>query len=599
MSGRVLKMLRFCLQWSKNGRLDSDKPRLPGTFRSVVGERFCFSYDDSHSLKRIVSEQEGGRVRIGVPKLYLDATVARANLGAALSEGGDIFRRRSAYYLVVEFDEAAGCLTLVTDPFGQLGIFYHDGPGRAIFATDPRFILQSLGSLEFNDEGLLDFVNFGCTVGGKTLFKGIRQLGGASEIAIDARGSRHSVYWASRVRDERSTERVPKVAEGVEVIEEATLKSISGVGDVGIALSAGLDSRLITAALAGRVPGLRTYHATGYGERRETERIAKIAGLPYETIDLSKQDWSSFVREYSALSFGHLHWNQFWGMRLADCISAAANPPRALLNGYMFDGLFNCWHTPLSRHNRRVNEDEVLRLMRAFYPLPSEDLLLQIYDREIVDRIMSSFEANIIEFFESNRSLGIFELQENYYLQNRGRNYTSAMFRYAENFVEESVCPALEPEIYSLALSLPLEQRWSGDFYRKLFIEGYEKYARVRYPKMGGNLLGGDGMGTRLRNRLEKELKYYSRKLSQGRLQLFTGRAINYYRFMRDKKFRRLYLRLLEESQLQRRGYLAANAHANIVRLLDGGKKNMMWHLQTLLTVDLFLHTYFGSNRSE
>ncbi|UCF20780.1 MAG: hypothetical protein JSU87_05060 [Gemmatimonadota bacterium] len=588
-------MLRFCLQWSKNGPLEKDGPGLPGSFRHAIGERFSFSYDDSRSLKRVLTEREGGRVRIAVPKLFVDDPGARAGLTAALSGGGDVFQRRSAYYLAVDIDEAGSCLTLINDPFGQLIVFEYEDHHRIIFATDPEFILQQLGSVEFNDEGLLDFVNFGCTVGGKTLFKGIGQLAGASEIAIGPEGSRRSTYWTSRVRDETSADPVPEVAEGVEAIESAVLKSVTGVEKVGIALSAGLDSRLITAALAGQTPGLRTFHADGYGERRETERIAKIARVPYKPLDLSKQDWSKIVRRYSALTFGHLHWNQFWGMRLADCISSEAQPPEALLNGYMLDGLFNCWHTPLSRDNRGVNEGEVLDIMRRFYPVPSDDLLLQIYDREVVGRIKSSFEANILRYFEANSSLGIFELQENFYLQNRGKNYTSAMFRYAENFVDESVVPALEPEIYSIAMRLPLEQRWSGDFYRRVFIDAYQEYARVRYPKLGGNLISDNSQGVRLKSRLVKTLRYHSRALSKGRLQIFTGKSINYYRFMRDKKYRRLYLQLLEDSQLQRRGYLARSASANIVRLLDSGNKNMMWHLQTLLTVDMFLHNYFGA----
>ncbi len=107
--------------------------------------------------------------------------IASELLEAYQSEGDDFVPKLNGLFSGVLIDRKRNCALLFNDRYGVERIYFHESNGDFYFASEAKALLRVLPELrQFDDEGVADFLTFGCTLDNRTLFRNIRCLPGGS-----------------------------------------------------------------------------------------------------------------------------------------------------------------------------------------------------------------------------------------------------------------------------------------------------------------------------------------------------------------------------------------------------------------------------------
>ena len=175
-------------------------------------------------------------------------------------------------------------LFLARDPFGIKPLYYANWSGGFAFASEIKPLLDFPGIKSQADAGrVYDFLVTGLTdSGSRTMFAGIQQLlpGSWFELGIDGRGAaRFGKYWTPHPGPVADI----SFAEATDRLRELFLKNVrlhlrSDV-PVGAALSGGVDSSAIVAAMRQVQGPALQIHTFTYGDRSPVLNEEKWAGL--------------------------------------------------------------------------------------------------------------------------------------------------------------------------------------------------------------------------------------------------------------------------------------------------------------------------------
>jgi len=240
-----------------------------------------------------------GNGRRGTPSTAPDA--ADSLLARYQVEGERFVASLNGLFSGLLVDTRQRCVLLFNDRYGSERLFVHEKDGAVYFASEAKALLRVLPELRaFDDTGVADFLTFGSTLEGRTLFRGVQMLPGASLWRL-APGStpRRSRYF------------LPDEWEGQDPLgdEEFEARFIETFGRVlphylaseralGISLTGGLDTRMIMACLPSGAAGPPCYtYAAAVGDTldvRIARRVAAMSGLAHHALRVP----SDFTAEY-------------------------------------------------------------------------------------------------------------------------------------------------------------------------------------------------------------------------------------------------------------------------------------------------------------
>jgi len=219
--------------------------------------------------------------------LVCDGRMGRAALAALLAmEKPDWSRLGGQFVALVH---RGGRTRLFTDYFGAFQLF-HDAQMR-LFSTSLLAAVQALPRLSFDPQGVYEFAFNVVPIGDDTIFAELKTLGPDRLLELDADG----------VRSEEAAKPLPiaetmppeaRAAAHRDRLMAIVSAHVRQFGDhVRCALSGGLDSRLVLAALraAGCRPHLFVYGGPDSADVRIAREIAAAEGLEIEWID--KEAW--------------------------------------------------------------------------------------------------------------------------------------------------------------------------------------------------------------------------------------------------------------------------------------------------------------------
>src|SRR5665647_1920952 len=204
------------------------------------------------------------------------------------------------------WDEKRKGLFLARDHFGIKPLYYADD-GRTIRVASEVKALLAGGSIDTTPDeiGQRGFLVWGHVPEPRTMYRGIRALAAGSTMWIDRDGARPPRLYAdlAEMLAASDAERVTMDEhERAERLRTAMLDSVKhhlvADVDVGVFLSAGIDSSVL-AALAAEAGGrLRTvtlgfaeYRGTPYDETPVAEAVAKQLGAEHSTIWVTRADF--------------------------------------------------------------------------------------------------------------------------------------------------------------------------------------------------------------------------------------------------------------------------------------------------------------------
>jgi asparagine synthase (glutamine-hydrolysing) len=216
-------------------------------------------------------------------------------------EGNRFFEKLNGLFIGLLIDKRQGKAFLFNDRYGVERIYWYETEDATFFASEAKAILSVLpGTRSFDEQGVAEFLTFGCTLGQRTLFRGVQLLPGASVWSFEDGKCQRKKYFSPETWESQPI--LPAeafVAEFQETFQRILPRYFESESRIGISLTGGQDSRMIMACLpkAGEKPVCYTFS----GEKRNTldallaARVAKVCGLEHQILRIGPDFFSDFA----------------------------------------------------------------------------------------------------------------------------------------------------------------------------------------------------------------------------------------------------------------------------------------------------------------
>lgn len=198
-------------------------------------------------------------------------------------------------------DRTQQTITLFNDRYGMHRLFFHEAEDSLYFAAEAKAILAVLPELRRPDERALgEFVALSCVLEDRTVFHGIEALPAGSAWIFRNRGlERKSKYFSPSDWENEENLDSEAYVEGLKSAFSGNLPLyFEGPGRVGIALTGGLDTRVIMACHPPAPGAISTFTFGGvYRDSQDVtiaREIAKLARQSHQVITVGDEFLSRF-----------------------------------------------------------------------------------------------------------------------------------------------------------------------------------------------------------------------------------------------------------------------------------------------------------------
>jgi asparagine synthase (glutamine-hydrolysing) len=194
-------------------------------------------------------------------------------------------------------------VSLFNDRYGMDRLYYHERDDAFFFASEAKALLRILPELRaFDQDGLTDFLRYGCTLKWNTLFRGVKVLPAASVWTFAGDTCKRRSYFDPATWERQATDN----AEAFQLDFEETLTRVLprylSTEEIGISLTGGLDTRMMMTC--GRSLPARVTSYTFAGPHGDTvdvrlaRRVAAACRIPHHVIRIT-DDWFSRFESFA------------------------------------------------------------------------------------------------------------------------------------------------------------------------------------------------------------------------------------------------------------------------------------------------------------
>lgn len=225
------------------------------------------------------------------------------------ARGDKFFEELNGLFSGLLIDRRQKKVFLFNDRFGMERIYWHETAEAFYFATEAKALLRVLPELrEFDADGVAHFFGVGCTMGWRSLFRGIQLLPGGSLWKFEGNGCRKEKYFSPS-----SWENQPMLkAEDYEEQFAATFKKIlpqyfAAHVPMGVALTGGFDTRMMLACRPELMVKPVCYTFAGVDHRtlddKIAARVAAACGLDHQLLPLKNDFFTDFAEHVDRTVF--------------------------------------------------------------------------------------------------------------------------------------------------------------------------------------------------------------------------------------------------------------------------------------------------------
>jgi asparagine synthase (glutamine-hydrolysing) len=248
---------------------------------------------------------------------YLDSETATRlrNSGNSLDEsnalylldlycelGDDLLTRLNGWYCGLIVNLRTKRIILFNDRYGMSRIYFHEGKDEFIFASEAKSLLKIRSALRTIDpEGLAEYLRYSCVTTNRSLFKGISLLPYASMLEFEAGAPvrRRRYFQFSEWEAQPSIDPTEFYSKFAETVTRVFPAYVQDPENVALSLTAGLDTRLVVAALGEHHKARSSYTFGGpWGELydiRTARELSTLYNQPFKAIRVN----GDFLRNFS------------------------------------------------------------------------------------------------------------------------------------------------------------------------------------------------------------------------------------------------------------------------------------------------------------
>jgi len=198
-------------------------------------------------------------------------------------------------------DKSRGAASLFNDRYGMHRIYYHEAKNAFYFAAEAKAILALRPELRDLDPiGAGEFVSCGCTLEGRTLFKGVSLLPGASKWTFrDGSLKTKEKYFEIKEWESHGPLDSESYYQEIRSVFSRNLpRYFEGQQHIGMSLTGGLDTRMVLAWHKPQPGALPCYTYGGMrGDCQDVvvaRKVAQAFGQPHEVIRAGEEFLAEF-----------------------------------------------------------------------------------------------------------------------------------------------------------------------------------------------------------------------------------------------------------------------------------------------------------------
>jgi len=292
--------------------------------------------------------------------------------------GAKMMSRLRGMFAFAVLDQTKRTLLIARDHFGQKPLYYTASHGRLAFASELKCLLAlPWVSREIDEGAFLDWVAWLSLPAPRTHLKHVRKLpaGCALEVSLDAPDRAEAKrYWQYDLNAEPD---LTDPTAAVEALDAALADSIAvhlrADVPLGVLLSSGLDSRVVTAYAQEQMGGTMQTFTVGFGDEDSefigAARTAREIGSQHHQLQLGARDFAE--------SMDRVAWHLDEPIGDPACFAVlrvcelARQHVKVLLSGEGSDELFGGYDARYSGMLATMARTNSLRRWRALLPRPS------------------------------------------------------------------------------------------------------------------------------------------------------------------------------------------------------------------------------------
>lgn len=220
---------------------------------------------------------------------FEDAPVHGARLRDRYAKEGDAFvSSLNGLFSGLLIDTRQHRALLFNDRYGIERLYWHETPDALYFASEAKALLRVLPALRaFDDEGVAQFLAYGCTLDHThTFFRNTKLTGGGCLWTLSrGRAAQKDRYFSPESWENQEQMEASAFLDAFEeTLRQVTPKYFCAPEDIGIALTGGLDTRMVLAFRPSQTPLIKSYTYVG---RKGTTRDATTARQVADTCGFS------------------------------------------------------------------------------------------------------------------------------------------------------------------------------------------------------------------------------------------------------------------------------------------------------------------------
>ncbi|MAF85634.1 MAG: hypothetical protein CL875_04060 [Dehalococcoidales bacterium] len=220
--------------------------------------------------------------------------------------GKDFVKQLNGTFAIAIYDIKQQKLLVVNDRYGLRPLYYAVDGTRVLIASEVKAMLQIEPKSKLNDEAIADWFFFGKLLGNKTFFKNVNILPPASILEYSDGKLHIEKYWDFEF-DETTNISDDELAEGLaSSFRKSVARRLTGNHRYGLALSGGLDSRAIAAAMDDNASQVKafTFGVKGCDEVRIAHIVAEKLGMKHHIVELNPDELPPHFKDVVYLSDG-------------------------------------------------------------------------------------------------------------------------------------------------------------------------------------------------------------------------------------------------------------------------------------------------------
>lgn len=277
------------LWWSDRGQVGLAQRRLSIIDLSAAGHQPMHDPSGQYTIVfngEIYNFVDLRKELIGLGITFASHSDTEVILAAYKVWGTDCLARLNGMFVFALYDATRQTLFLARDRAGEKPLYLFHAEGELRFASELKGLLADRAiPRRMNRESLDCYLSFGSVPGERCILQGFNKLPPAHAQLFDLKTGKHKTwcYWHLPELDQASTDGSVSDAELLSELEQLLQDSVRRqlVADVpvGVLLSGGVDSSLVTALAVRSSSNVQTYSIgfPGHGAYDETEHARLVA----------------------------------------------------------------------------------------------------------------------------------------------------------------------------------------------------------------------------------------------------------------------------------------------------------------------------------